>query len=266
MSKLIGVLASLSLIVSSPAYAWGQNGHRIIGEIAEDRLSGRTRAEISLIVNGEDLAEVSTWADEERSNPSDFWQNQAGPWHYVTIPDGLTYGEVTRPPEGDAITALDHFTGVLRKRDATEQERRVALLFIVHIVGDLHQPLHAGNGTDRGGNDRLVRWYGQPTNLHSVWDTQMIQSENLSYSEYALRLGRQISAEHTIDWWQVEPSVWVDESAAIRDTIYPSDDGTELTSIGWGYKYRHLGTVERRLQQAGVRLAAYLDWVFSKKG
>lgn len=265
MPKFIGALASLSLIVSSPALAWGQNGHRIIGEIAENRLSERTQAQIDLILSGEDLAEVSTWADEERSNPSEFWQKQAGPWHYVTIPAGTNYEDMTPPAEGDAITALERFTADLRDPDTTPEERRLALLFIVHIVGDLHQPLHAGNGTDRGGNDRLMRWYGQATNLHSVWDTQMIQSERLSYTEYAARPDRQISSEETLDWWEVRPAVWVNESAAIRDRIYPSDDGSGATNLGWGYKYQHLPTAEKRLQQAGVRLAAYLDWVFSSQ-
>lgn len=258
-SLLIALLCAAS---AAPAFAWGQNGHRIIGEIAEDRISGRTQAEVELILDGEDLAEVSTWADEERSNPSDFWQKEAGPWHYVTVPKGQNYEDVTPPDAGDAVTALSRFTATLRNRDASREERRIALLFIVHIIGDLHQPLHAGNGTDRGGNDRLVRWYGQATNLHSVWDTQMIQSENLSYTEYALRLDRQISAQDTLDWWEVEPSVWINESTAIRDTIYPSEASEDVVSLSWGYKYRHLPTAERRLKQGGVRLAAYLDWVF----
>jgi len=251
------------MCASTPALAWGQNGHRIIGELAEKRISGRTKAQITLILNGEDLAEISTWADEERSNPSEFWQKQAGPWHYVTVPVNKAYKQVTPPEEGNAVTALEQFTATLRDKDADIEQRRLALHFITHIIGDLHQPLHAGNGTDRGGNDRIVRWYGQVTNLHSVWDTQMIQGQNLSYTEYALRLDRQISPQDTIAWWEVKPAVWIDESAAIRDTIYPEADGEEITTLSWGYRYKHLPTAERRLQQGGVRLAAYLDWVFA---
>lgn len=100
---------------SNPAFAWGQHGHRIIGEIAQDKISGKTAAEIGLILGTEDLPEASTWADEERSNSATFWQKQAGPYHYVTVPRGKTYSEVAAPPEGDAITALRKFSEPLCK-------------------------------------------------------------------------------------------------------------------------------------------------------
>ena len=180
--------AAAALCMPAPAGAWGQLGHRVIGHIAEERLSGKARAEIELILGEEDLAEASTWADEQRSNPAPFWQDEAGPYHYVTVPEGKTYSEVGPPEEGDALSALTDFVATLRDPLATREDKALALRFIIHIVGDLHQPLHAGNGTDRGGNDQLVRWYGQVTNLHSVWDTQMLARQNLSYTEYTTRL------------------------------------------------------------------------------
>ena len=261
----IAVFAFTALLFGSsvPALAWGQNGHRIIGEIAQERISGRTSAELELILGAEDLAEASTWADEERSNPSTFWQTEAGPYHYVTVPKGKTYGQVGTPTEGDAITALQRFSAVVRDPNATRSDKALALRFIVHIIGDVHQPLHVGGGTDRGGNDVKVSWLGDATNLHSVWDTKLIDAQNLSYTEYARWLGRQIDPAETIGWWEANPLVWIAESAAIRDRIYPSD-GAEIPSLGYEYQYKHLATVEQRLQQGGVRLAAYLDWLFAK--
>ena len=224
--------------------------------------SGRTAAAIEQILGEEDLAEASTWADEERSNPATFWQTEAGPYHYVTVPTGTSLDAVGSPDEGDGLTALRRFTETVRSADATPEEKALALRFIVHIVGDLHQPLHAGNGSDRGGNEIDVLWFGQETNLHAVWDTRMLEGENLSYSEYARWLGRQIDPAETIDWWQPDPMVWIKESTDIRDTIYPQS-GENVARLGYTYQYQHLPTAERRLQQGGVRLAAYLDWLFS---
>lgn len=257
-------LMSIAMLVAIPssALAWGQDGHRIIGQIAQERVNGRTAASIEQILGEEDLAEASTWADEERSNPDTFWQTEAGPYHYVTVPIGRTLEAVGSPEEGDGLTALRRFTQTVRSADATQEEKALALRFIVHIVADLHQPLHAGNGSDRGGNDFDVLWFGEETNLHSVWDTKMLEGQNLSYSEYAQWLGRQIEPTETIAWWQPDPLIWIGESTTIRDTIYPQS-GEGVARLGYAYQYQHLPTAERRLQQGGVRLAAYLDWLFS---
>lgn len=260
--RSILLAAAAILCLPSSALAWGQLGHRTIGELAEERISGKTRAEIELILGEEDLAEASTWADEQRSNPDAFWQKEAGPYHYVTVPESKTYGEVGAPAEGDALSALSRFAATVRDRNASREEKAQALRFIIHIVGDVHQPLHAGSGKDRGGNDVKVRWFGQETNLHSVWDSQMIEGQGLSFTEYTKWLGRQIEPAETIAWWEPNPEVWIGESTQIRDRIYPeAADG--MPNLGYSYQYQHLATAELRLQQGGVRLAAYLDWVFA---
>ncbi|MGB7371751.1 S1/P1 nuclease [Erythrobacter sp.] len=263
MLKRTGLLAAAAaLSLSSPAMAWGQLGHRVIGELAEEWISGRTQAEVELILGEEGLAEASTWADEQRSNPAAFWQEEAGPFHYVTVPEGTTYAEVGPPQEGDALSALARFAATVRDPGATREDKALALRFIIHIVGDVHQPLHAGSGEDRGGNDVKVRWFDDATNLHSVWDSRMIEGQDLSYTEYTSWLGRQIEPTETIAWWEADPQVWIGESTQIRDTIYP-DGQEDMPNLGWSYQYRHLATAETRLQQGGVRLAAYLDWLFA---
>jgi hypothetical protein len=248
----------------APLLAWGQNGHRIIGAVADERISGKTRAEIELILGEEDLAQASTWADEQRSNPATFWQTEAGPYHYVTVPQGKRYAEVGAPPEGDALTALASFAATVRDPGASRDEKALALRFIIHIVGDVHQPLHAGNGKDRGGNNVQVLWFGQPTNLHSVWDDELIEGQNLSYSEYSRRLSRQIGPQETITWWNADPLVWIAESTLIRGQIYPAD-GEAAASLGYAYQFKHLAVAEERLQMGGIRLAAYLDNLFAEK-
>jgi hypothetical protein len=264
MKHLFLAAAALTSILPSAASAWGQLGHRIVGQLAEERISGRTRAEIAQILEAEDLAEISTWPDDEKSNPDPFWQNEASPWHYVTVPQGQTYPQVGAPPEGDGIEALARYAAVLRNDGATREEKELALAFVIHIVGDLHQPLHVGNATDRGGNEVSVTWFGRATNLHSVWDSAMIEGRSLGYTEYAVRLGRAIKPAETIAWWAPDPQVWLVESAAIRDTIYPAPAAEgETPRLSYDYSYQHLGTAEQRLKQGGVRLAAYLDWIFA---
>ena len=130
--------AAIALAVPSVGNAWGQTGHRVIGEIAQKHISGKTRAEIELFLGEEDLAQASAWADEERSNPDTFWQREAGPYHYVTVPEGQTYAEVGAPEEGDALSALARFTQTVRDPNASREQKALALKFIVHIVGDVH--------------------------------------------------------------------------------------------------------------------------------
>lgn len=253
-----GLLLSVLVVLSPIAGAWGATGHRVTGALAEGWLSPQARAGVALILGSEDLARASTWADEMRSDPSPFWQHTASPWHYVTVPPGRTYAETAAPEEGDAVTALRRFERTLRDPDASLEARRLALRFAVHLIGDLHQPLHAGNGSDRGGNDLRVTWFGERSNLHRVWDSQMIDRERLSYSEWTAWLARAVTPEQLAAWSDTDPQVWIAESTALRDRLYPESD-----ALSWEYGFSHLPTVRQRLSQAGVRIAVWLDAVFS---
>lgn len=247
----------IGIFLSTNVFAWGQNGHRITGYIAHHYLSEKAAAEIESLLGEEDLAQASTWADEMRSNPSAFWQRSASPFHYVTVPKGKKYKDVDAPQQGDAYAALVEYKKTLLDDDATLAQKQLALRFMVHIIGDLHQPLHAGNGTDRGGNDVKLKFFREDSNLHSVWDTGLIEKQNLSYTEMGHWLQRSISQDQVTEWTVTDPLVWIEESASIRDTIYP-----ESESISWQYQYDHLPTIKRRLQQGGVRIAAYLNDIF----
>lgn len=250
-------LFALFSVITTPAHAWGAIGHRVTGAIADRNLSGLARAHVRELLGEEDLAGAATWPDEMKSDPAVFWQKTASPWHYVTVA-GDEYRAKDAPPEGDASTALTAFTNTLRNPKATADDKRLALRFIVHIIGDLHQPLHVGAGTDRGGNDRKVTWFGKPTNLHAVWDSAMIEQRDLSYTEYADWLSRSIKPSEVIAWSDTKPGTWMRESIALRKTAYPADEG-----LSYAYAYRHRAEVDQRLKQAGVRIAAYLNAVFA---
>ena len=246
------------LFVSHSASGWGQTAHRVTGAIAEQYLTDEARIAIQKILPDESLAEAATWADEMRSDPRVFWQKTASPWHYVTVPSGKTYAEIGAPKQGDAVAALAGFRETLLDEEARLVDKQLALRFIVHLVGDLHQPLHSGNGTDRGGNDLKVTFMGNSSNLHRVWDSNMVNHQALSYSEWVSWLNAKITESDVDSWSVTEPQVWIAESVEIRETIYPA-----TRTISWDYIHNNMPVVKKRLQQAGIRLAAYLNEIFA---
>lgn len=257
---MLRFFSALALIVtlSAPADAWGKIGHRVTGEIAEAYLSPEARQAIDELMGPESLAEASTWPDFMRASPEEFWKLEAGPYHYVTVPQGVTYADIGAPEVGDAVTALAKFSAILKDETAPQADRQLALRFIVHIVGDLHNPLHAGNGTDRGGNDFLVVFFDEVSNLHKVWDEDIINREQLSYTEWASWALPKITPELVADWWSNDPTVWIGESTALRDTVYP-----ETRDLKWDYVFEHRETLRTQLNKGGVRIAAYLNTIFA---
>ncbi len=252
---IIGVVAAA---ISFQVLSWGQTGHRVTGAIAEKYLTPKAQLAISQLLINEDLAEASTYADEMRSNPSEFWKKTANPWHYVNVFEGKTYSDIAPPPEGNAVTALEMFSKQLKSKKASLEEKQLALRFIVHIVGDLHQPFHAGNGTDKGGNDVKLQFFWEDSNLHRVWDSGLIDRENLSYTEWTNKLSRKISSQQAKEWMEVNPKVWIAESAKLRANLYPEND-----KLSWDYQYQNMPIVKQRLQMGGVRIAAYLNYLFN---
>jgi hypothetical protein len=256
MRRLIIALLGCAL-PAAPAWAWGQTGHRVTGAVAERYLSGVARANVQLLLGTESLAQAATWADDMRADPDEYWQKTANPLHYVTVPAGSTRAAAGAPPEGDAVTALARFAEVLRDRKASAADRRLALRFTIHLIGDLHQPLHAGRPGDRGGNEVKVSLFGEPTNLHSVWDSGMIEGRQLSHSELASWLTASITPEEVLAWSSADPHVWIAESVALRETLYPADP-----KLSYAYVHQHRAAVDGRLSRAGVRIAAYLNRLF----
>ncbi|GGE03102.1 endonuclease [Polymorphobacter glacialis] len=257
MRRLIAIVTLLAATLSAPALAWGLTGHRIVGALAQDHLDARAQAGVSRILGTESLAEAAPWPDFMRSSSEAFWK-QSVPLHYVTVPTGKSYAEVGAPSEGDAVTALAKFTAVVRNPASSLADRQRALRFIIHIVGDLHQPLHVGRPGDKGGNDVKVSFFGDPTNLHTVWDSTFIDREKLSYTEWANFLRVRQTPDNLDAWSNPDPQVWIAESAAARETIYPV-----TPDLGYAYVFEHKATLDLALERAGIRLAAYLNWIFA---
>lgn len=265
------VLVSLTLLSSaSPALAWGKTGHRVVAALADAQLSGLARAHVKELLGVESLDEAATWPDEMRSAPDQFWQKTATPWHYVTL-NGVIYDHA--PSEGDALEALQRFSATLRDPNASLADKQLALRFVVHLVGDLHQPLHVGKCCDKGGNDIKVKWFGKDLNLHSVWDSALVDDEQLSFTELTAKLQRHTSNDDVIRWWDINPRDWISESAQIRETVYPAmpPKGAKdkkgqpaVPELSYSYVYKFTPVMEQRLKQAGVRLAAYLNAIYAE--
>lgn len=249
---------ALLLTVPSSLFAWGANGHRIVGRIAMSHLTDEAARGVQCLIGPEGLDQVSTWPDEIRSDPA--W-SRATPWHFLDIDDNETLETTRRDPAGDVLEAIQRFSNVLRDPQASRESKQEALKFLVHFVGDVHQPLHVGRPADQGGNKIKVTLFGQETNLHSVWDTGLIDAEKLSYTEFAAFLDHPTLQE--IQAWQSStPADWANESKALRDRVYKTGDG----KLSYEYDYMEIPVIKQRLLQAGVRLAGLLNSIFAGAG
>lgn len=255
MKKILFI--ALSLSISFQAFAWGQTGHRVTAQIAEDHLNRKASRMVKKLLGDVDMAEASTYADEQRSNPIEFWKKTASPWHYVNVHKGKIYESA--PPEGDAVTALEMFSKQIKSKESSIEEKQLALKFIIHIIGDLHQPFHSGTDLDRGGNDVKVTFFGEESNIHRVWDEHLIDNQRLSYTEWTQWLNRKIKRQDVKDWNQTDPRVWIAESYKLRLGLYP-----KKSSIWFDYQYMAMPIIKQRLQMGGVRLAAYLNELFKR--
>lgn len=251
-----------AIFTSTNSYAWGQNGHRIVGKIAESHISETTKTAIQPYLDGESLAQISTWPDEMRSAPGDFWQKKSSRWHYINAAPGKTFSfnhDHTKNKESvsNILEGIHYSMQTLTDKNSTLDAKQFSLRFLVHLVGDSHQPFHAGRGEDRGGNRIKVSFFNEETNLHSLWDTKLIENQNLSYTEFAQFIDTN-NKELIAEYLQSSPKTWVEESHNLATKIYKYTND----EIGYSYIYNNTPIVKTRLQQAGIRLAGLLNALF----
>lgn len=255
MNKKI-LLVFLSLFIAqNTLLAWGQTGHRAIGQIAENHLSKKAKKNIEKILGDESLAIVSIWMDEVRSDDNfDHTHN----WHWVAIPDGGDYASSIKNPDGDVVEAIERMILVLKSDTASMTNRKESLKFLVHLVGDLHQPLHVGNGTDKGGNDVKIKWFYKNSNLHRIWDSGIIDQKGLSYTELAKSIDN--SSKDQIARWTAGTAVtWAEECMGLRKQVYDTDGKDNLS---YEYMYKNWSLVQEQLNKAGIRLAGILNSIY----
>lgn len=252
------------LCAPGSAFAWGTIGHRAVARIAENHLSAKARREIAQLLGSETLPLVSTWPDEVRSDPQ---YKETGPWHYLNVVAGLDLAAftaqltaTTAPAPTDAYSALQLMRSTLKDRSKTATERLQALKFVVHLVGDVHQPLHVGRAEDRGGNGIAVSWRGRDTNLHSIWDGDLVEYPGFTYSEMAAAYDRATRAQIR-QWQKDDVATWLFESYQLCTPAYAAAAASPK------FDYRFYSTfapaVEQQILKAGIRLAGVLNEAFA---
>jgi len=274
-------LISLLLIASllpAPASAWSRQGHELVGELAERELSPAARREVQALLAGEPeptLAGVATWADEIRAESRDGGHplgKRSTRWHYINFPrgGGCDYVPARDCPNGDCVVAaINAQRAILADRGRPLAERRDALKFLVHFVGDVHQPMHAGFADDRGGNLHQLNYRGkgapkgEGTQLHGVWDYWLLRSAERDNADYVQHLLRSPVPADTARGADNPAAEWALESCRVIrvDGVYP-----DKRRIGDDYLDRHRPIAEQRLRQAGARLAALINAALDPAG
>lgn len=249
------------LAAAAQATVWGEDGHRIVGWIAYQHLDDAARTELDRLMATEstDLPEAAYWPDAVARRLTEYrFANQL---HYANVPDGsATYDpDRDRPAGGDVVSGIEMFGAQLADDSLPDAERLVALRFLAHFVGDIHQPLHVGYKEDRGGNDTYIRFYNRRSKLHAVWDTGILSRSTSDWEEFAAQLNDMLRpadiAAYT-EW--MSPLDWAQESYAIAvDEVYGRVEPNE--SVAAPYVDDMLPVVEEQLLAAGVRLAATLN-------
>ena len=249
------VFAALMLLVALPAAAWGPRGHAIVADLAARQLSPPARAEVERLLGAEARAALvanATWADEMKSWPG---YGRAGPLHYVNFPRGTCAYDATRDCRGGrcVVAAIARFRAVLAS-DAPDAERRDALRWLIHLVGDVHQPLHATWGDDRGGNTVQLRFRGEGTNLHALLDSGLLRTRGLAARAYADAIAPAPGTTPAEQYAPGAEAAWAEGSCELGRDSYPA-----RRQVDQEYVDRWRPILERRLVTAASRLAALLD-------
>lgn len=252
----------LSVACATPAFGWGETGHRIVARIADGLLTDQARARVRALLHGNSLEGVSVFADHYR-----LLDTNTAPWHFVDIPvSSSRYDRVRdcREHHGCVVEALEHFKTVLTDSHSSVSNRAFALMFVVHLVGDLHQPLHCADNNDRGGNEVKVTFFGQTNspigglwNLHAVWDGGLIEHRGMSDREYA----RKLTAQFTVD------SIAALQAGTIVDWVLESHSNAvhfayqipPARELGTAYYRRVRPVLDDSLLKGGLRLARVLN-------
>ena len=250
----------ISFSFSSMAW-WGINGHRIVGEIADSYLTRKARNAIKEILGNESIAMSSNWGDFIKSD-STF--NYLSPWHYVNLKAGLTFTDAEKKLLQDtganAYAKLNFLIAELKNKQLASDKKIMYLRLLIHIAGDVHQPMHVGRPEDRGGNSIRVLWFNEPANLHSVWDDKLLEMQKLSYTEYAMAINHTTKKQRR-EWQGQSMANWFFESYQIAQLLYAEIKEPDQ-KLGYRYNFDHLETMNQQLLKGGVRLAGILNELF----
>jgi hypothetical protein len=260
------VKAALALLLLSylpmNASAWGMTGHRVVGEVASTYLSSKARKAVKNILGNESMAMASNWPDFIKSDSS---YNYMGSWHYVNLPGGLdqqgVYQFLKQEKAPNVYTQVNEMIAILKNKQSTADQQKMALKVLIHLVGDLHQPMHTARKEDLGGNKVYVTWFGGRSNLHKVWDEAIVDYQQLSYTEYATAINHP-TKEQLKAWNASTLQNDVYGSYNIVNKIYATVKADD--KLGYRYNFDYIDTVNEQLLKGGVRLAKIINDIYGK--
>ena len=247
----------LLLGAARQALAWGQKGHDVVAYIAENRLTPEAAEKIDKVLGGHSPVYYANWMDNASHTPASAHTKS---WHYVNIDAGETLDTMTPNPNGDVLRAVDSLVVRLKSGGLSETEEFDALRMLIHLVGDMHCPMHQGHLSDLGGNRVPVTVFGKPSNLHAAWDTAIVEAaHNWSYTEWQDQIDR-VAEDEATAIAAGEPRDWVLETFDICRGIY--DRTPEGTRISYDYVAEYAPVVEQQLLRGGIRLARLLNEIY----
>ena len=256
MRRVFMVLLATSFTLS--ASAWGPKGHDVVACVAENHLSKRALKRIYEVLDGESMVYVANWLDNASHTPEYAYTKT---WHYVNVdPSEGSYSKSQLEPKGDVVTAVNGIVERLKSGELSAEEERAELMMLIHLVGDMHCPMHAGHKSDRGGNGTQVKFFGKSKNLHSVWDSDIVESSHKwSYTEWQKQIDR-LNPKQCRAIVQGTPDDWIEECVAIADDVYRNS--TTGANLSYDYVVQYAPVVEQQLLKGGLRLAALLEEVY----
>ena len=259
MKKACVVIALIAYLPLT-AGAWGMNGHRIVGQIADYYLTAKARKAVMGVLGTESPAMASTWADFIKSDST---YNYLYSWHYVNLPANLdqngVFNFLDSYKEASVYSKIPEMIAVLKNKDKTGEEKKLAMRLLIHFIGDLHQPMHTARKEDLGGNKVTVSWFGQRSNLHRVWDEQLIDYQQLSYTEYATAINHP-TKEQLTKWRADSLKEDVYESYLTCNKIYAATKADD--KLSYNYNFQFVDLMNEQLLKGGVRLAEILNTIY----
>jgi len=267
MNRRYAIVLS-ALLINAACFAWGAEGHKIVGAIAAANLTPETAKAIRALLGDQTVADACCWADEIKSNKKYDWIK---PLHYINVPMDATSIDMNRDSRKGVqiVSAIMKYKGILNDTSQSKEDRLQALRLLLHMVGDVHQPFHVSYEKDLGGNKLTVQAFGKKSNMHQVWDSVLIQHRlneakggKGDWVVMSADLRKAITAEQQKKWLQTnDPLAWANESFTVTRELYKAQP-TEA-GVDEAYYKRWMPTCSERLQMAGVRLGALLNECFA---
>lgn len=249
----------LLVLIAQNSWAWGPQGHMVVAQVADNNLTPAAKKAVAKHLSNQTLADVANWADSIKSNAE--WVHTK-PWHFLDLADGEDYATVEHSHDGDVVEAITEMVKSLKDQRTTPVEKSNALKFLVHFMGDIHQPLHIGRPDDRGGNDFKVVFEGRKTNLHTLWDSLMIMKSPMDHIAYAKYLETNGFMVAPYDIPELAFSQIIAECMTARTAVYDFKDMATPVVLDAGYYNKNVALMNHQLLSGGKRLASLLNSIF----